>query len=194
MRRKPYSVILFDEIEKAHPDVLNILLQILDEGRITDAQGRTVNFENTVIIMTSNAGSERKEGAMGFAKDIQTATREKVMKALSDFLRPEFIGRVDEVVVFRALSEADYERIAVLMLSELVDPLKEKGIHFTWEDGVPAILAKKAFGGERGARDLRNLIRRRVEDQIASLMVERCDDPVSSISVSANEELSLTSI
>lgn len=131
---------------------------------------------------------------MGFAKDIQTATREKVMKALSDFLRPEFIGRVDEVVVFRALSEADYERIAVLMLSELVDPLKEKGIHFTWEDGVPAILAKKAFGGERGARDLRNLIRRRVEDQIASLMVERCDDPVSSISVSANEELSLTSI
>ena len=194
VRRKPYSVILFDEIEKAHPDVLNILLQILDEGRITDAQGRTVNFENTVIIMTSNAGSERKEGAMGFAKDIQTATREKVMKALSDFLRPEFIGRVDEVVVFRALSEADYERIAVLMLSELVDPLKEKGIHFTWEDGVPAILAKKAFGGERGARDLRNLIRRRVEDQIASLMVERCDDPVSSISVSANEELSLTSI
>ena len=194
VRRKPYSVILFDEIEKAHPDVLNILLQILDEGRITDAQGRTVNFENTVIIMTSNAGSERKEGAMGFAKDIQTATREKVMKALSDFLRPEFIGRVDEVVVFRALSEADYERIAVLMLSELVDPHKEKGIHFTWEDGVPAILAKKAFGGERGARDLRNLIRRRVEDQIASLMVERCDDPVSSISVSANEELSLTSI
>lgn len=194
VRRKPYSVILFDEIEKAHPDVLNILLQILDEGRITDAQGRTVNFENTVIIMTSNAGSERKEGAMGFAKDIQTATREKVMKALSDFLRPEFIGRVDEVVVFRALSEADYERIAVLMLSELVDPLKEKGIHFTWEDGVPAILAKKAFGGQRGARDLRNLIRRRVEDQIASLMVERCDDPVSSISVSANEELSLTSI
>lgn len=135
-RRKPYSVILFDEIEKAHPDVLNILLQILDEGRITDAQGRTVNFENTVIIMTSNAGSERKEGAMGFAKDVQTATREKVMKALSDFLRPEFIGRVDEVVVFRALTESDYEKIAVLMLNELVEPLHEKGIHFTWEEGV----------------------------------------------------------
>ena len=143
VRRKPYSVILFDEIEKAHPDVLNILLQILDEGRITDAQGRTVNFENTVIIMTSNAGSERKEGAMGFAKDVQTATREKVMKALSDFLRPEFIGRVDEVVVFRALTESDYEKIAVLMLNELVGPLHEKGIHFTWEEGVPAILAKK---------------------------------------------------
>ena len=162
VRRKPYSVILFDEIEKAHPDVLNILLQILDEGRITDAQGRTVNFENTVIIMTSNAGSERKEGAMGFAKDVQTATREKVMKALSDFLRPEFIGRVDEVVVFRALTESDYEKIAVLMLNELVGPLHEKVIHFTWEEGVPAILAKKAFGGQRGARDLRNLIRRRV--------------------------------
>ncbi len=145
VRRKPYSVMLFDEIEKAHPDVLNILLQILDEGRITDAQGRTVNFENTVIIMTSNAGSERKEGAMGFAKDVQTATREKVMKALSDFLRPEFIGRVDEVVVFRALTESDYEKIAVLMLNELVGPLHEKGIHFTWEEGVPAILAKKSL-------------------------------------------------
>lgn len=194
VRRKPYSVILFDEIEKAHPDVLNILLQILDEGRITDAQGRTVNFENTVIIMTSNAGSERKEGAMGFAKDVQTATREKVMKALSDFLRPEFIGRVDEVVVFRALTEADYEKIAILMLGELVEPLREKGIWFTWEDGVPAILAKKAFGGRRGARDLRNLIRRRVEDQIASLMVERCDEPVESICISANDALSLTSV
>ena len=161
--------------------MLNILLQILDEGRITDAQGRTVNFENTVIIMTSNAGSERKEGAMGFAKDVQTATREKVMKALSDFLRPEFIGRVDEVVVFRALTESDYEKIAVLMLNELVGPLHEKGIHFTWEEGVPAILAKKAFGGQRGARDLRNLIRRRVEDQIASLMVEHCDEPLADV-------------
>ena len=194
VRRKPYSVILFDEIEKAHPDVLNILLQILDEGRITDAQGRTVNFENTVIIMTSNAGSERKEGALGFAKDVQTATREKVMKALSDFLRPEFIGRVDEVVVFRALTQEDYEKIAVLMLTELVEPLQDKGIRFTWEEGVPAILAQKAFGGKRGARDLRNLIRRRVEDQVASLMVERCDDPVKSICVSANDELSLTSV
>ena len=194
VRRKPYSVILFDEIEKAHPDVLNILLQILDEGRITDAQGRTVNFENTVIIMTSNAGSERKEGAMGFAKDVQTATREKVMKALSDFLRPEFIGRVDEVVVFRALTESDYEKIAVLMLNELVEPLHEKGIHFTWEEGVPAILAKKAFGGQRGARDLRNLIRRRVEDQIASLMVEHCDEPLASICVGANEDLSLACV
>ena len=194
VRRKPYSVILFDEIEKAHPDVLNILLQILDEGRITDAQGRTVNFENTVIIMTSNAGSERKEGAMGFAKDVQTATREKVMKALSDFLRPEFIGRVDEVVVFRALTESDYDKIAVLMLNELVGPLHEKGIHFTWEEGVPAILAKKAFGGQRGARDLRNLIRRRVEDQIASLMVEHCDEPLASICVGANEDLSLACV
>jgi len=194
VRRKPYSVILFDEIEKAHPDVLNILLQILDEGRITDAQGRTVNFENTVIIMTSNAGSERKEGAMGFAKDVQTATREKVMKALSDFLRPEFIGRVDEVVVFRALTESDYEKIAVLMLNELVGPLHEKGIHFTWEEGVPAILAKKAFGGQRGARDLRNLIRRRVEHQIASLMVEHCDEPLASICVGANEDLSLACV
>ena len=148
VRRKPYSVVLFDEIEKAHPDVLNILLQILDDGRITDAQGRTVNFENTVIRrMTSNAGSERRENAMGFGKTSAQANRDKVMKALKDFLRPEFISRVDEVVIFGELSLADYERIAVLMLEELVEPLKEKGITLTWDDATIHWLAEHSHGG-----------------------------------------------
>ncbi|MBO5185323.1 MAG: ATP-dependent Clp protease ATP-binding subunit, partial [Clostridia bacterium] len=152
VRRKPYSVILFDEIEKAHPDVMNILLQILDEGRITDAQGRTVNFENTIIVMTSNAGSEQKNGALGFGKDKGEATKERITKALSDFLRPEFLGRVDEIVVFRNLTEADFARIAALMLNELTEPLKEKNISFSYAEDVPALIAKKAFGGKSGAR------------------------------------------
>ena len=194
VRRKPYSVILFDEIEKAHPDVMNILLQILDEGRITDAQGRTVNFENTIIIMTSNAGSEKKEGALGFAKDQTVASKEKALKALSDFLRPEFLGRVDEIVVFNPLTEKDFEKISVLMLNELVGSLKDKEIVFTWDDGVPSILAKKAFGGTRGARDLRNVIRRQVEDRIASLIVSRYDNPIKTIRITDDEKLSIIAI
>ena len=171
VRRKPYSVVLFDEIEKAHPDVMNILLQILDEGRITDAQGRTVSFENTVIVMTSNAGSNRGSGALGFAKTKNEASKERAMKALNEFLRPEFIGRVDEVVVFNDLTLDDYKRIAVLMLEELVDPLKDKGITFTWDDKAISEIASQSVDGPRGARDLRNVIRRNVEDVITERIV-----------------------
>ena len=171
VRRKPYSVVLFDEIEKEHPDFMNILLQILDEGRITDAQGRTVNFENTVIVMTSNAGSNRGSGALGFAKTKNEASKERALKALNEFLRPEFIGRVDEVVVFNDLSLDDYKRIAVLMLSELVDPLADKGITFTWNDEAVSLIAEKSVDGPRGARDLRNVIRKNVEDVITERIV-----------------------
>lgn len=194
VRRKPYSVLLFDEIEKAHPDVMNILLQILDEGRITDAQGRTVNFENTVIIMTSNAGSENREGALGFGKTAANASKEKAMKALSEFLRPEFIGRVDEVVVFNPLTVNDYEKIATLLLSELSEHLKDKGIAFAWEDGVEKILAKQADGAARGARELRNIIRRKIEDRIASIIVEHYDSPLKAITVFADENLTITAV
>ncbi|MCQ2462239.1 MAG: AAA family ATPase [Clostridia bacterium] len=187
VRRKPYSVILFDEIEKAHPDVMNILLQILDEGRITDAQGRTVNFENTVIVMTSNAGSNSSSGALGFGKGKNEATKEKMMKALSDFLRPEFIGRVDEVVAFNELTQEDYESISVLLLGELVDPLHDKGIIFKWTDNVPRYLASKAVDGKRGARDLRNSIRREIEDVVASLIVNNYEKPISGISIDTDE-------
>ena len=187
VRRKPYSVILFDEIEKAHPDVMNILLQILDEGRITDAQGRTVNFENTVIVMTSNAGSEQKAGALGFGKQQGEATRDRIMKALSDFLRPEFIGRVDEVAVFNALTKDDYEKISVLLLTELQQSLEEKPLRFAWTDDVPRYLAEKAEGGARGARDLRNLIRKEIEDGIASIIIDHAEEDISAISAEVND-------
>lgn len=187
VRRKPYSVILFDEIEKAHPDVLNILLQILDEGRVTDAHGRVVNFENTVIVMTSNAGSQFRENLMGFGKSDAQASRDKAAKALADFLRPEFISRVDEIVYFTPLKEEDFRRIADLMLEELKQPLSERGIAFSWTEEAAALLAEKAFGGKRGARDLRNAVRREVEDKIASLIVERCDEALSAIALSAED-------
>ena len=180
IRRKPYSVILFDEIEKAHPDVLNVLLQVLDEGRITDAQGRTVNFENTIIVMTSNAGSERKGGSMGFAKSSMDLNKEKVMKALENFLRPEFIGRIDEIIIFNQLSVENYEKIAALMLDELKPVLAEKGIDFTYDDAVCADLAKRAHEIMlRGARDLRRLVRKDVEDKLAALLVDNCDTTVT---------------
>lgn len=188
VRRRPYSVLLFDEIEKAHPDVMNILLQILDEGHITDAHGRNVNFENTVIVMTSNAGSDRKENALGFARSEADVSREKALKALSDFLRPEFLSRVDEIVVFRQLDEGDYEKIARLMLDEYVGSLKERGIRLIYDDKATQWLAKHSVGGKSGARDLRNLIRRQVEDRIASLIVESCDEPISGISITADEK------
>ena len=171
VRRKPYSVVLFDEIEKAHPDVMNILLQILDEGRITDAQGRDVGFENTIIIMTSNAGSERRDNALGFGKTKESAGKENAMKALKNFLRPEFLGRVDEIIFFRELDAADYAKIALLQLEELRESLLEKGIRFTWSEEAVAILAEQALEGTRGARDLRNVLRRQVEDPIAAQMV-----------------------
>lgn len=171
VRRKPYSVVLFDEIEKAHPDVMNILLQILDEGKINDAQGRTVSFENTVIIMTSNAGSNRGSGTLGFAKTKNEASRDNALKALSEFLRPEFIGRVDEVVVFNDLTQENYEKIADLLLSELVGPLADKGITFKWDNKATEAIARLSVNGTRGARDLRNVIRRNIEDEITSKIV-----------------------
>ncbi|MGN1419683.1 MAG: AAA family ATPase [Acutalibacteraceae bacterium] len=181
VRRKPYSVILFDEIEKAHPDVMNILLQILDEGRITDAQGRTVNFENTVIVMTSNAGSEQRSGVLGFGKDKGSESRDRVMKALSEFLRPEFIGRVDEVAVFNPLGVDEYKKISVLMLGELIEALSEKDMKFSYSDDVPSYLAEKAKDGTRGARDLRNIIRKEIEDEVANIIIDTADDPARSI-------------
>ncbi|WP_411676371.1 AAA family ATPase [Caproicibacter sp.] len=187
VRRRPYSVILFDEIEKAHPDVMNILLQILDEGRITDAHGRNVNFENTVLVMTSNAGSEKKEGTLGFARSDADVSRERALKALSDFLRPEFISRVDEIIVFRQLKEDDFEKIAHLMLEEYVATLKDRGIRFAYDEKATGWLAQHAIGGKSGARDLRNLIRRKVEDQIASLLVENSDGSVAGIAVTADD-------
>lgn len=195
VRRKPYSVILFDEIEKAHPDVMNILLQILDEGRITDAHGRIVNFENTIIVMTSNAGSERKESAMGFAKNSADVTREKTMKALSEFLRPEFLSRIDEIIIFHQLTDADFESIARLMIDEYVESLKERNIVLTYDDSVLKWLANHAIGGKSGARDLRNLIRKKVEDQIASLLVNYYDMLITGINITVkNGEINLTTL
>ena len=186
VRRKPYSVVLFDEIEKAHPDVMNILLQILDEGKITDAQGRNVSFENTVIIMTSNAGSNRGAGALGFAKSKNEASKEKALKALSEFLRPEFIGRVDEVVVFNDLTQHDYKRIAALMLGELVSPLADKGIALAWDDKATEAIARLSVDGTRGARDLRNVIRRNVEDVITTRIVNGADKPFKAVNITAD--------
>ena len=188
VRRKPYSVLLFDEIEKAHPDVMNILLQILDEGKINDAQGRTVSFENTVIVMTSNAGSSRGEGALGFAKTKGDASKDRAMKALKEFLRPEFIGRVDEIVVFNDLDEEAFKKIAVLMLDEFKGPMQDKAISFSYTQEAVEFLAKKSVGGSRGARDLRNEIRRRVEDKIATKIIDSIDNPVTSITVDVEDD------
>ncbi len=195
VRRRPYSVLLFDEIEKAHPDVLNILLQILDEGRVTDAHGRTVNFENTVIIMTSNAGSASKDSALGFGKTEEDASKEKVMKALSEFLRPEFIARVDEVIVFNSLKKDDFVKIADLMLSEYVPTLEEKHIKFTFDEKVCQLLAEKSCNGASGARDLRNTIRREVEEKIVTAMIEAGAGGVTAMHLTAeNGEPVLQSI
>ncbi len=192
VRRKPYSIILFDEIEKAHPDVMNILLQILDEGKTNDAHGRSVNFANTVIIMTSNAGSERKENALGFAKDKGEVKREKAVKALNEFLRPEFIGRIDEIVVFNNLTIDDYKGIAKLMLNELKAALADRGIELEYDDTVTDCVVSKMSGDSRGARDLRNVIRRNVEDKISSYMVENCDSLITKVSLSGeNGEITL---
>ncbi len=183
VRRKPYSVLLFDEIEKAHPDVLNILLQILDEGRVTDAHGRVVNFENTVIVMTSNAGSQVQENLVGFGKSNVQASRDKAEKALRQFLRPEFISRVDEVVYFAPLTEENFTKIADLMLSELKEPLAERGITFSWTEEAAKALASMSADGKRGARDLRNAVRRHVENHIAMMLVEQGDAAPTSLTV-----------
>ena len=188
VRRRPYSVVLFDEIEKAHPDVMNILLQILDEGKITDAQGRIVSFESTVIIMTSNCGSEQRSSSLGFNKSVSDIARDRVMQSLSEFLRPEFLGRVDEIVVFNQLTEQDFVSIAALMLGELKEPLADKGITLLWEQQALELLAKKAHGKQGGARDLRRLIRKEVEDKICSLLVERYQCQPAGISVGVQED------
>ena len=188
VRRRPYSVLLFDEIEKAHPDVMNILLQILDEGKLTDAHGRTVDFSNTVIVMTSNAGSDRRENALGFGKSQEDADKERVMKGLREFLRPEFIARVDEIIAFRSLSAEDYVKIAGLMLSEYVDSLHEKGIEFRYDDAACKYLADKSCSGSSGARDLRNLIRKEVEDKITEQMIIHGEGGLSAISLSSDGE------
>ena len=191
VRRKPYSVVLFDEIEKAHPDVLNVLLQILDEGRITDAQGRTVNFENTIIVMTSNAGSEKSENLLGFGKTQADASKEKALKALEGFLRPEFIARVDEIVVFSPLSAESLAKIAAIMLDELKDSLKERLIEFSYDESVCKYLADKC-GGKRGARELRNVIRREIENKAVDIIVENGEGNLKKLSVTADSEITIT--
>ncbi len=188
IRRKPYSVVLFDEIEKAHPDVLNILLQILDDGRITDAQGRTVNFENTVIVMTTNAGSNTKGGAMGFGGTINDMGRERALKALNEFLRPEFINRVDEIVYFNSLTEADFKRIAVLMLNETRDAIAERGMELSWDDALVDYLVGKSYSAVYGARNLRRTIQKDVEDAIAQRIIDCRGENARHISVSAADD------
>ena len=188
VRRHPYSVILFDEIEKAHPDIMNLLLQILDEGSVKDAQGRPINFENTIICMTSNAGSSDKTTGLGFNKTEEDISREKAMKALSEFLRPEFLSRVDEIVVFNPLTKENYAEIAGLMLSEMKEPLSEKGIELKYDKRALTAIAEKAYGKKFGARDIRSVIRSDVEDKIADIIVENGSKPVKTIKISAKKD------
>ena len=187
IRRKPYSVVLFDEIEKAHPDVMNILLQILDDGHITDAQGRTVNFENTIIIMTTNAGSNTKTTSVGFGGTVSDMSRERALKALGEFLRPEFLNRVDEVICFNSLTEENFADIAVLMLNEVRDVMKTRDLVLSWDESVPAWLVKKGYSTVYGARNLRRLIQKEVEDTVAARIVEARGTPLSEIHLTADE-------
>ena len=186
VRRRPYSVVLFDEIEKAHPDVMNILLQILDEGRINDSQGRSVSFENTVIVMTSNAGSTDRDTGVGFNKTDSDIAKDKAMKALRDFLRPEFLGRIDEIVVFNSLTEENFAGIAGLMLDEMKSPLEEKHISLRYTDEALKTIAHKAYGKKLGARDIRRVIRNEVEDKIAELLIDKGEGAVSAVAISAD--------
>lgn len=186
VRRRPYSVVLFDEIEKAHPDVMNILLQILDEGRINDSQGRSVSFENTVIVMTSNAGSTDRDTGVGFNKTDSDIAKDKAMKALRDFLRPEFLGRIDEIVVFNPLTEENFAGIAGLMLDEMKSPLEEKHISLRYTDEALKAIAHKAYGKKLGARDIRRVIRNEVEDKIAELLIDKGEGAVSAVAISAD--------
>ena len=181
IRRKPYAVILFDEIEKAHPDVMNVLLQILDDGEITDSHGRKVNFENTVIVMTSNAGSERKEGTVGFGHTLNEQNRDRAMKALGEFLRPEFLNRVDEVICFNRLDEQNFAGIARIMLTELQTSLEDKGLHFTWDEAVEEYLVKKSYSATYGARNLRRTIQKELEDEMASQIIDSYEHPVTQL-------------
>ena len=185
IRRKPYSIVLFDEIEKAHPDVLNILLQVLDDGRITDAQGRLVNFENTIIVMTSNAGSEGRVASVGFGRTATDQVKDKTMKALSEFLRPEFLNRVDEIITFNHLSEENFRGIADIMLRELAQSLAGRGLELTWDDSVREFLVKKAYSTVYGARNLRRTIQRELEDPISEAIIDSFEKPIHSIGVHA---------
>lgn len=188
VRRRPYSVVLFDEIEKAHPDVMNILLQILDEGQIHDSQGRPVSFQNTVIVMTSNAGSTDRDTGVGFNKTQAEISKDKAMKALGEFLRPEFLGRVDEVVVFNPLTEEDYGKIAALMLDEMREPLEEQGISLAYKPAATALIAKKAYGKKLGGRDIRKVIREEVEDPLAEIMVEKGESGIKLVLIDAQDD------
>jgi ATP-dependent Clp protease ATP-binding subunit ClpC len=188
IRRRPYSVVLFDELEKAHPDVVNILLQILDDGRITDAQGRVVNFENTIIIMTSNAGSDRKDGSVGFGRSLSEQSREKAIKALGEFLRPEFINRVDEVVCFNKLTEENFRGIAGIMLRELQTSLEARAIEFSWDDSLVGYLVRKSYSVAYGARNLRRTIQKDVEDPIAERIIDSFVSPLHKVSVRAEDD------
>ena len=188
IRRRPYSVVLFDEIEKAHPDVLNILLQILDDGRITDARGKTVNFENTVIVMTTNAGSDNSGATVGFFSEEGALSESKTMKALSSFLRPEFINRVDEIITFRSLDESDFESIARIMLDELKTALTEKGIKFIYSDEAVGFIAKNSFSRKFGARNMRRFIRANVEDLLAEAIISDYSRKISGASLAYSED------
>ena len=193
IRRKPYSVVLFDEIEKAHPDVLNILLQVLDDGRITDAQGRTVNFENAMIVMTSNAGSEGRVNSLGFSRTENDMVKDKAMKALQEFLRPEFINRVDEIICFNRLTEENFSGIADIMLGELRDSLNSRGLTLTWTDGVKELLIKKAYSATYGARNLRRTIQKELEDPISERIIDSFEKPISKVKLdAAGEEIIVT--
>ena len=187
IRRKPYAVILFDEIEKAHPDVMNVLLQILDDGEITDSHGRKVNFENTVIVMTSNAGSERKEGTVGFGHTVNEQNRDRAMKALGEFLRPEFLNRVNEVICFNRLDEKNFAGIARIMLDELQKSLEDKGLHFTWDEDVEDYLVKKSYSATYGARNLRRTIQKELEDVMAAQIIDSYEHPVTQIHASMED-------
>ena len=187
IRRKPYSVVLFDEIEKAHPDVLNVLLQILDDGQITDAHGRKVNFENTVIVMTSNAGSDKAAGSVGFDKSAGDQGKERVMKALRDFLRPEFINRVDEVIYFHQLTEENFRDIARIMLDELKTSLADKGFGFMYDDSVVDVLVKKSYSAAYGARNLRRCIQKELEDPMANLIIDAFENPITQLKATAED-------
>ena len=194
VRRRPYSVILFDEIEKAHPDVMNILMQILDEGKVDDAHGRTVNFENTIICMTSNAGSTDKSVGVGFNRTEDEITKDKAMKGLREFLRPEFISRIDEVVVFRQLTKEDFAKIAALMIDEMKEPLAEKNITISYDQSALELIAEKSYGKPYGARDIRRVIRQEVEDKVAELIINDVSS-IKAIEVTAEgEELKVTGV
>ena len=188
IRRRPYSVVLFDEIEKAHPDVLNVLLQVLDDGRITDAQGRVVNFENTVIVMTSNAGSEGRVGGLGFGRTENDMVKEKTMKALREFLRPEFINRVDEIITFNHLTEENFLGIADIMLAELKESLQMRGLALSWNEDLRQLLVKKAYSVVYGARNLRRTIQKELEDPISEAIIDSFEHPISSISIRVEED------